>query len=167
MVPSHKQMVKTQLPPDMQGDALRTNGPLPFLFGAKADEIMQRYWVRTLPPREGKQEFHLEAFPKQQADAANFKKVEIFLDGDKHLPSNIVVYNVNYTPQNPAKTSYLFEKRTENPINILNLAPWRKDFFEPKLPKGWQVVNVQQGGAAPQANLGGQPQAANNKPAPR
>lgn len=166
MVPASKQMVKTELPEAMRGKALRTNGPLPFLFGAKAKEIMARYWVRTLPPREGQQEFHLEAYPKHQEDAANFQKVEIFLDGKKHLPSNMIVYNVNWSPQNPAKTSYQFLDAKENPINILNLAPWRKDFFEPTLPKGWQIVKVQQN-TPPPARLGNQPQAANNAATPR
>ncbi|MCA9175402.1 MAG: TIGR03009 domain-containing protein [Planctomycetales bacterium] len=144
MVTATKQRITTKLPADMRGEALRTQGPLPFLFGAKVDEIKQRYWVRLLPPPENvKDRYYIEAYPKLQADAASFQKVWIILDTEMYLPISLVVYNVNYTPQNPGRTSYAFSKRKENPINIGSLirGPWREDFFAPKLPKGWTAVD--------------------------
>ena len=155
MVASNKQMVKTHLPPNMRGEALRTQGPLPFLFGAKADEIKQRYWVRMLnPPANVKDRYYLEAYPKRQADAANYQKVLIILDTAMYLPVNLVVYNVNYTPRNPARTSYEFAKRTDNPFDIRKFNPWAKDFFQPPVPKGWKVVNQQLGGGPAVAQRG-------------
>src|SRR5690606_18964006 len=44
-----KQLVETQLPPAMRGKAI-ADGPLPFLFGANADALKNRYWIRELTP---------------------------------------------------------------------------------------------------------------------
>ncbi len=163
MSPNEKQLVKSPLPAGMRGQALRAFGPLPFLFGAKKAEILQRYWVRTLPPPEGRKEFHLEAYPKFQSDAAAYQKVLVILGQEEYLPTSMVVYNVNFNHKNPAKTSYQFIERKENPINILNLAPWKKDFFEPKIPKDWKVVNIQPQGAATVARQPGPSQPAQQR----
>ena len=35
----------TPLPPELRGKSI-VDGPLPFLFGAEAKKLMQRYWIR-------------------------------------------------------------------------------------------------------------------------
>jgi hypothetical protein len=47
------------------------------LFGAKAEKIKERYWVRAVHPPQGKegQEYWIQAYPKRRQDAANFKMV--------------------------------------------------------------------------------------------
>ena len=81
-MPDKKQLIERKLPPEMQGKAI-ADGPLPFVFGAKADQLKRRYWMRDITPEEdiGKR-IWLEAVPKLQQDAANFQKATI----DSHRP---------------------------------------------------------------------------------
>ena len=64
--PRAKKLYERKLPPEFQGKAI-VDGPLPFLFGAKADGLKQRYWLRELPPQNDG-EYWLEAFPKTKKD---------------------------------------------------------------------------------------------------
>ena len=45
-----KQLVVRPIPPAMQGQAI-VDGPLPFLFGAEADKLKARYWMRAEQPQ--------------------------------------------------------------------------------------------------------------------
>ena len=45
--PQDKQVVERPIPPQMQGQAI-VDGPLPFLFGAEAAKLKQRYWMKIL-----------------------------------------------------------------------------------------------------------------------
>ncbi len=146
-----KRLVERALPPDMRGKAI-TEGPLPFLFGAKADTIKQRYWVRIITPKDVKGEYWLEAWPKERDDAANFKKVEVIIAEEDFLPKAIQVYDVNYDPrQNPARTAFSFEKRKVNPIDPLKhfdrLKIFHRDFYVPNTPNGWERVVLKFGEA--------------------
>jgi TIGR03009 family protein len=140
----NKQLVQRELPPEMRGQQI-VRGPLPFLFGAKADTIKQRYWIRPLePPR--KDVYRLEAVPKLREDAADAKKLEIFINANDFLPEGIVLYH-----RNDAKTTFGFEQREVNwndLIDKLNL--FHREFFQPKTPAGWKkVVQKYQDGSAP------------------
>ena len=44
-----KLVVERPLPPEMYGKAI-TDGPLPFVFGAKAEVLKIRYYMRIIPP---------------------------------------------------------------------------------------------------------------------
>ncbi|MBO5436078.1 MAG: hypothetical protein J6A23_00295, partial [Thermoguttaceae bacterium] len=46
---AQKQIDKYTLPPEMRGKAI-TQGPLPFLFGASAEELKSRYYIRHVQP---------------------------------------------------------------------------------------------------------------------
>jgi hypothetical protein len=46
---SERQLRETKLPPEMRGKAI-SDGPLPFVFGAKADTLKKRYWMRIVTP---------------------------------------------------------------------------------------------------------------------
>jgi hypothetical protein len=118
---------------------------LPFLFGAKADKIKRRYWVRTIPPPQGKegQEYWLQAFPKMRNDAANFKLVEVILDAKLFLPSAIQVYDPGYNGRNNfSRLVYVFEDRKVNerftPEALKNI--FTKEFYKPSPPMGWKEV---------------------------
>jgi TIGR03009 family protein len=58
-----KQLIERRLPPELQGKAI-SEGPLPFIFGAKAEQLKRRYWLRDVTPTEdlGKK-IWLEAMP--------------------------------------------------------------------------------------------------------
>jgi len=131
-----KQLIKRDLPPEMQGKEI-AQGPLPFLFNAKAADIKQRYWVRALdrPPKQ--KTWHLEAFPKTQQDAADFLKIHIIIAADEdELPEAIILFH-----RNKARTTYAFEQREENwSVVIEKLNLFHREFFEPKAPSGWTKV---------------------------
>lgn len=138
-----KQLIETQLPPDMRGNAIR-NGPLPFLFGAKKETIKQRYWVRVITPSDVKGEYWLEAYPKTREDGANFKMVHIILDEKDYLPKGLVLFDRSFIPgRHPARTTFSFEQRETN-WNVLaqQLNIFYREFYEPKVPRDWErVVN--------------------------
>ena len=128
-----KQLIQHKLPPHMQGKAI-AEGPLPFVFGAKADAIKQRYFIRVtrIEPLANTNDrgVFLEAFPRFQRDAANFDHVEIILTERDFLP-----YGLNtYLPGGKSNTVYLFENRKEN--GILDFL----EFGEPRLPFMWKKV---------------------------
>ncbi|HEY2415821.1 MAG TPA: TIGR03009 domain-containing protein [Pirellulaceae bacterium] len=143
-----KQVTITPLPPQMQGKAI-ADGPLPFMFGAKAETIKARYWVRNIEGGpQGK--YWLEAVPKSREDAQNFKQVRITLDQGDFLPDSLEIFGPNYNPpQNDARQTYRFAERSKtdaaniaaqiakglDPLGIFN-----RDFFNPRIPLGWQKV---------------------------
>jgi TIGR03009 family protein len=130
-----KQLIETALPPEMQGQAI-SNGPLPFLFGAKAATLQERYWVRENPAQEAKPRYYqLEAVPKRREDAGSFRSVQVFLDVEKFLPVGMVVWDLN----GQGRWSYKFENRKENDV-LHRLGNWMNGFIRPKAPQGWDKV---------------------------
>ena len=49
------------LPPELQGKAI-VDGPLPFLFGAQAEQLKQRYYLNIITPPTSRGEIWLDAF---------------------------------------------------------------------------------------------------------
>ncbi len=154
----NKQLIQRELPPEMQGKAI-ADGPLPFLFGARAETIRARYWVRGLP-QGGRGKYWLEAVPKSRHDAQNFKAVTIVLDEQTYLPELLEVFAPNYDSKtNPARTTYQFKGHdvtddTLSPIKIIEkLNLFKTAFYSPKLPSGWTRVTQRADGstAAPLA----------------
>lgn len=138
----HKQqrLIQRELPPEMQGKAI-VDGPLPFLFGAKAAQIKSRYWMRVITPSGAKEEYWLEAVPRTAQDASNFKKVEVIIAREDYLPKAIQIYPVNYDPRsNPARTVFQFKNREVNFRDLSDLIPFNKQFYEPTTPSGWEKV---------------------------
>jgi TIGR03009 family protein len=159
-----KKLIQRILPKAMQGQAI-ADGPLPFLFGAKAATIKARYWIRPLdPPAERQGEYWLEAVPRFRQDAANFQKVSIILDEKDFLPKALDIYAPNYNPKtNRAHSEYAFDKRETTLKGDKNLLDpswmlfWKKQFYEPKVPSGWTKVvedmNAMPQGPAPAQGL--------------
>ena len=56
-----KQLTEHKLPPELQGKAI-ADSPLPFLFGADAKKLKQRYWIRIVTPDDVKDKIFLELF---------------------------------------------------------------------------------------------------------
>ena len=162
-----KKLIQRILPKEMQGTAI-ADGPLPFLFGAKAAAIKQRYWIRPIrdeeKPRGADNQYWLEAWPKSRQDAANFKFVKIVIAPDDFMPSALGVYGPNFDPKrNAAHIDYLFEDRKATmkgspKITFQQVKFWEREFFEPKIPFGWKKVVE---------NLGNPPVAAGPPPQAR
>ncbi|HYW80031.1 MAG TPA: TIGR03009 domain-containing protein [Thermoguttaceae bacterium] len=127
-----KQLIEHQLPPELQGKAI-ANGPLPFLFGAEAAKLKQRYFMRIVTPPEvqGKQ-IWLEAIPRYQQDAANFRMVELILNSQDMLPYGLQIYE----PNGKNRTVYQFRDIvTNDPFGFLKGNP-----FQPFTPLGWKKI---------------------------
>ncbi len=144
-----KEVIESTLPPDMQGKAL-ADGPLPFMFGARAESIKARYWIRPLQA-ENPGEYCLEAVPKSRQDASNFKMVQIVLDEKQYLPIRMQIFEGDWTATNPHRTAYRFSDREENEKNAMAalldpLKLWNRDFFNVVTPTGWKRVVIDANG---------------------
>ena len=140
-----KEVQEHKLPPEMQGERI-TNGPLPFLFGAKAKEIKQRYWLRYITPPNVKDEYWIEAYPKNPAEAAEMLKTEIVLAKEDFLPKAITVYDSNH---NPAKG--MVRKRTlefQNRKTKLGAISQFLGQLKPNVPLNWKKTVVSERTAA-------------------
>jgi len=137
-----KQLVVQPLPPEMRGKAI-VDGPLPFLFGAEAEKLKKRYWIRSL---EGTATtIRLEAYPRTQSDRATYQRVEVILDRKTMHPSAIQVY----MPNGQSRAVYMFIEPTINgKLNQL----LGSIFSSPRTPLGWKrVVNQPPPAPSPQA----------------
>lgn len=126
-----KQLIERPLPENIRGQAI-TYGPLPFVFGAKADDLQARYDMRLITPRDAKGEIWLEAWSRYRQDRASFLKVQIILGEDDMLPTAIQLFDPNGT----TRTAYQFHDRVINdPLE------WFKGVFEkPRTPLSWKYV---------------------------
>ena len=160
-----KQLKIWPLPPEQQGQAI-TNGPLPFLFGAKKDDIKSRFYLRISPhQKKTDKEYWLEAWPKRPQDAAEYRFISILIDAEEFLPYAIEVYDRNFNPQpqdnqrpNFSRTVYRFNNRKtyeEGGLTAGLQQMFKRSFYQPELPSGWQrvVQNQNPGGQVP-ANAG-------------
>lgn len=143
-----KRLNETQLPPEMQGANGLANSPIPFLFGAKRAEILNRYWVRVVTPKGTKGEYWLEAYPKKADDAQNYKKIEIVIAEADFLPKAMHMYGAQYDPKkgNFASMQFEFDNRRANAIDLRNF------FTRPQKPMGWERVQVQPLTSSPARN---------------
>jgi TIGR03009 family protein len=131
-VPDKKQLIVRKLPPDMQGKAI-VDGPLPFVFGAKADQLKQRYWMRDITPKQfiGK-EVWLEAVPKRQQDAANFQTATIILTDPDFVPFGLQIL----LPDGKNKSAYIFkDPKINDPLWLV-----KGDFLPPLTPPFWKKI---------------------------
>ena len=132
---SERQLRETKLPPEMRGRAI-SEGPLPFVFGAKADTLKKRYSMRIITPPSVTDQIWLEALPKFQVDAANFSKVELILRATDLMPFAIQVFK----PGGQDRDVYQFDPRTSLIDRGLDLI---RDFSKPLTPLGYTFIEEQ------------------------
>jgi TIGR03009 family protein len=125
-----KELVERPIPPQLQGQAI-VDGPLPFLFGADAAKLKARYWLRV-QQQPNQNEIWLTAMPRFQAQAADFKAVDVILDRTQMLPTHMQVHLPNGD-----RHLYFFDvaKASVNSAKQ-RLEQWL--FDRPRVPSGWQ-----------------------------
>lgn len=128
----NKQLKVMPLPEQLRGEQI-VNGPLPFLFGAKADQMSQRYWIRAR--QSDAAQIWLEAYPRWQADAANYHHCDVMLDRKTMQPKALQVH----LPGGNQRHVYTFEDPT---INGTMNALFGGLFNAPRTPLGWTRVIV-------------------------
>ena len=145
---SERQLRETKLPAEMRGKAI-SDGPLPFVFGAKSDTLKKRYWMRIVTPPDVRDQIWLESLPKVQADAANFSKVELILQARDLMPFASQIYK----PAGQDRDVYQFDPRTNLLDRGLDMI---RDFAKPMTPFGYKYVfeDLQAQPAGPQAAAG-------------
>ncbi len=136
---TEKKLIQHKLPEEMRGKSI-SDGPLPFIFGAKAEQIKRRYFVRLItPPELAGKEVWIEAWPRFQVDAANFQRVWIVLSAPEYRPEALQIFlpgPPNLPPLQCSRTGYKFEDQVYNdPFSTLKL-----DFVAPMTPPFWQKV---------------------------
>ncbi|MCA9192343.1 MAG: TIGR03009 domain-containing protein [Planctomycetales bacterium] len=137
---NEKKAHKFQIPPDMQGEGIQES-PLPFVFCIKASAMKERYWIQPLA--YSKQDtIVLEVYPKQPRDAANYSRVQVFLDKADVLPKALVVFLPTYDGKNQAREVYEFTNREANFqfLDRLKESLFRQEFIPKELPKDWEIV---------------------------
>ena len=139
---TERQLRETKLPPEMQGKAI-SDGPLPFVFGAKADTLKKRYAMRLITPPGVMDQIWLEALPRMQADAANFSKVELILQARDLMPFAMQIYK----PGGQDRDVFQFDPRTSLIDKGLDMI---RDFSKPVTPLGYAFILEDGQGGAPQ-----------------
>ncbi len=127
-----KKLTEYELPPELHGQAI-ANSPLPFLFGATAESLRQRYFLRLITPSDRPNEVWLQAYPKFREDAANFSRAELILTGREMTPYALQLY----LPNGKTRLSYVFQDIRVNPV-LTN--PLQRDPFRVSTPSGWERV---------------------------
>lgn len=134
-----KLLIQHELPPELQGKAI-VESPLPFIFGAEAAKLKQRYFLRiTTPPDVQGQQTWLEAYPRQQRDAASFKRAELILTNKNMTPYALQIY----APNGQNRTVYQFQDIVvndplaflKNPFHPLTPPFWKKTVEKPAVPQ--------------------------------
>jgi len=142
-----QQIRKYSIPPEQQGEGIR-EGPLPFIFGAKAARLQARYWIRINTPADAKGQIWLEVYPKYQQDATNFCHIDLILSSENLQPFALQII---HDSRQQSRTVYQFQQ-----ININgNRMSWMfNDPFHVDVPRGWQIVSgdVPRVQGAPPAN---------------
>jgi TIGR03009 family protein len=128
---NQKQLVERRIPPHLQGQAI-VDGPLPFLFGADANKLKARYWMRV-EQQPNQAQIWLVALPKFQAQAADFRAVEVILDRQRLLPTHMQVHLPN--GDRHMYTFNIASATINSPLQKL------QGFFQlPRLPLGWKRI---------------------------
>lgn len=109
-----KNYESTELPKHLRGTNI-VNGPLPFLFGMKAEETKRRYKLELIPTKNP--EVHtLRIEPRLRNDADNYKTAFIRLEKTRFLPTGVILID----PTGNLETRYTFTILGVNDVNNAN-----------------------------------------------
>lgn len=141
----NKRMYETEIPKELQGNVAES--PLPFIFGANKDEILKRYWIRSVTPSGVQDEYWLEAFPKRVADSRMYSRIEIILAKEDFLPKALHLYSPQYDGKSNFQSHYfMFENRSVNG-QLEKIQDFFGSFVRPKVSflTGWKTVKRKMG----------------------
>ncbi len=151
---ANRRLYESKLPPSQTGNGL-LDSPLPFLFGANKDQILNRYWLKIATPQGVENEYWLVAVPKRQEDARTYSKVEIILAREDFLPKSLHIYSVNYDPASTAVSQAVVFKNRKINSQLSGFQDFLGVFVRPTTPIGWQRVESVPDAGIPSAGLPG------------
>ncbi len=136
--PNEKKLIEQPIPPHLQGKSI-VNTPLPFVFGAEAEQLKRRFFMKAWQARQADGSpnpnvLQLSAVPKTIADAAEYQMVEIQLDQRTLTP-----LGMNIVRPDGSRNAYVFYKDKAQVNNTLDQV-WNALFAKPRTPIGWTKV---------------------------
>jgi TIGR03009 family protein len=152
--PEQKKIMVNALPARQKNQA-PDDGPLPFLFGMKADVARQRYDFEVLEdkknPAAAQWYTYLSVIPKDPRDRADFTTatLSILNKATPTIPQDMPA-QIRWIEPNKNQVTWNIKKLERNGLGPAN----RADFARPEVPAGWQLVQAQPAAA------GGPPQGA-------
>jgi len=133
---ANRQLIEYPLPPEAQNRPV-SEGPLPFVFGAKAAELRDRYYLRVVTPSHARGQVWLEAWPKWQNDATNFQRATMIILWEDMTPFALELIE----PNGKNRTVFRFQEVKINARNILDpLGLFEESWLRPRTPPGWTRV---------------------------
>jgi TIGR03009 family protein len=113
---------KLTIPPESQGENIM-DGPLPFLFGMKADQAKRRYKL-SLNKSSTKTDIWLDVVPRLAKDSANWTKARVIIDAATFRPKAVKLVDPT-----GAESVHVFKNVEVNPKRFF----WEGDPFKPNL----------------------------------
>lgn len=137
-----RQFERVPIPPENRGQNI-IDGPLPFLFGMKADRAKRRY---TFEMMDSKPEFPSTVWllvrPRLPMDASNWSEARVGINQKTFLPVAVMLTD----PSGNSETVHLFSKVEANPKQgILPALFGGGNPFQPDLRKYKMVQNEKEG----------------------
>ncbi len=149
---ANKSYNRVQIPVAYQGKNI-TNGPLPFLFGMKAEDMKARYRLALGEKHDvAGGILHIVAYPLVPALRREFSRAELLLSVQTFLPIAIKLWD----PAENKETVYMFFNHKTNSFQM----PF-PDPFNPKLI-GYKLVHDQKAPAGDGTSNGINPEAREN-----
>ena len=112
---------KMPIPPETQGQNI-IEGPLPFLFGMKADQAKKRYKMKLKKKTET--EIWLEVIPRLPKDSDNWIKATVIIDAEKFVPTAVRTFDPT-----DAETVHIFRNVEINKNRIFEVNPFKPNLF--------------------------------------
>lgn len=144
-----KKVIVTPLPPGMQGKDI-VDGPLPFLFGAEAKKLKERFWMQPATNLCRENFIGIHAKPKHQAAAAQHSDIYVVLRNEQGKPLMPAGLRVVHPNKSWDQYEFKLDGAQVNPV----IAGWFANLFkEPRTPPGWEriVEPLRQQAQQPQA----------------
>ncbi len=114
-----KQYNRMEIPKRYRGQRI-TDGPLPFLFGMKADSVASRYKLAFGERHNPPSQIHIIAYPLVPDLRREFRKAELFLDPKTYHPQAVKLWD----PSGNTETVYTFY--SPKPFTLVDTlrGPW-------------------------------------------
>ena len=124
---------KINIPPELIGKGI-ADSPLPLIFGAKADDLKQRFSMRIANVAGRDDLIWLHARPLQIEDQQEFKEIEILLDKRSLTAQGLKQWDIN----DKAYRAFQLTQPQINPV-IPNVMDHIKNWFTADTPRGWRM----------------------------
>ncbi|MSR57995.1 MAG: hypothetical protein EXS05_10005 [Planctomycetaceae bacterium] len=141
-----KQYERVAIPPESQGDNI-IEGPLPFLFGMKAEQAKRRYIFKLNKPHSNyKDAINLSVLPREKRDSDHWVKARVILSRQNYLP---IVVKLTEPGEN-TETVHIFTDLQVNGKKGIAEFFGKREPFNPDLSRHKLVLNQKDGPPASQ-----------------